>query len=131
MRTKTRTTRAASLLLATTGLLGLTGVTAAHAAVPGGGVQPAQRGYNFALCSNGTYASEAQFTKRGNFTTFVVMPGSCTYLSLNGISSDQVVLYGFRPDGSKFKIATDTFDDADGERIRTLGTPDNNDWTTF
>ncbi|MFD5468329.1 hypothetical protein ACFWIQ_36795 [Kitasatospora sp. NPDC127059] len=130
MRTRIRTIRAGALLLATTGLLGLTGVTAAHASVPGGGVGQAQQGGNFVLCSGGTYSSYAVFTQR-NSATHEVPRGGCTSLSLSGIGNEQVVLYGIRPDGSTFKIATDTFDDADGERIRTLGTPDDNDWTTF
>ncbi|WP_406207982.1 hypothetical protein OH807_35890 [Kitasatospora sp. NBC_01560] len=85
---------------------------------------------NFVLCSNGTYASYAVFPQR-NMATVIVPPGSCVGLSLSGRSSETVVLYGYKPNGSTFKIATDTFDDRDGERIRTLNTPDNDDWTTF
>ncbi|MEU9043023.1 MULTISPECIES: PQQ-binding-like beta-propeller repeat protein [unclassified Kitasatospora] len=40
-----------------------------------------------------------------------------------------MTLFGIRPNGHEFKIATDSFDDADGEHIRTLGTPDHNGWT--
>ncbi|MER7849421.1 hypothetical protein ABTZ03_36415 [Kitasatospora sp. NPDC096077] len=131
MRTRTRAVRSAGLLLAATGLLGLTGATAAHASDMGGGAGGAQQGQqpNFILCSNGSYSSYAVFPKR-NSATHEVPRGGCTYLTLTGISNDQVVLYGIGPNGT-FKIATDTFDDADGEHIRTLGTPDDNDWTTF
>ncbi|MFD7906169.1 hypothetical protein ACFV4F_41535 [Kitasatospora sp. NPDC059722] len=138
------TTRAAGLLFAAAGLVGLTGVTAAQAATvpavpripaqPGVPVTPgipAQPGDNFVLCSGGTYPSYAVFPKRGGFSTHVVAPHQCERLSLTGIGKEQVVLYGLRPDGRSFTIAKDTFDDRDGERIRTLGTPDADDWTTF
>ncbi|MEU8921807.1 hypothetical protein AB0D10_12860 [Kitasatospora sp. NPDC048545] len=86
---------------------------------------------DFTLCSGGTYGSYAVFEKRGNLSTTVVPPGQCIHLDLTGQSNEKVTLFGLRPNGQSFKIATDTFDDADGERVRTLGTPDHDDWTTF
>ncbi|MFD0278114.1 hypothetical protein ACFVHB_29990 [Kitasatospora sp. NPDC127111] len=136
--TTTRAARAAGLLLAA-GLVGLTGATAAHAGdaqpgrpgKPGSGTDTGIPAGNFVLCSHGTYPSYAVFPKRGDMATVVVEPGRCVSLSLSGQSRETVVLYGLKPNREKFKIGTDTFDDRVGERIRTLNTPDNDDWTTF
>ncbi|MGW2250911.1 hypothetical protein ACWCXH_11995 [Kitasatospora sp. NPDC001660] len=141
MRITTRTAGAAGLLLAV-GSVGLAGVTTAQASTPVSNRTPTVAvtpttvptlapGPNFVLCSKGSYSSFAVFPKRGNLATHEVPAGGCTSLQLNGIADEQVVLYGIRPSGAQFRIATDTFDDRDGERIRTLGTPDANDWTTF
>ncbi|MFI6446050.1 hypothetical protein [Kitasatospora sp. NPDC050543] len=140
--TTTRVARTAGVLLAA-GLVGLTGTAAAHAADAQPGRQAAKAGgddtrgslipggANFVLCSNGSYASYAVFPKRGNMATVIATPGNCVGLKLTGESKEKVVLYGIKPNGSSFKIATDTFDDSDGERIQTLNNPGNNDWKTF
>ncbi|MEE1788477.1 hypothetical protein PUR71_37095 [Streptomyces sp. SP17BM10] len=141
MRSTTRTAGAAGLLLAV-GVAGLAGVTTAQASTPVSDRTPRAAatpttvptrapGPNFVLCSKGTYSSYAVFPKRGNMATHEVPAGGCTSLRLDGIADEQVVLYGIGPGGARFRIATDTFDDRDGERIRTLGTPDADDWTTF
>ncbi|MFF7994953.1 hypothetical protein ACFZDG_34920 [Kitasatospora xanthocidica] len=132
-----RSVKATGLLVAA-GLLsavGLVAATAAHAsgsstAAPARPL-PASTGGNFVLCSAGSYASYAVFEKRGDMSTRVVPAGQCVFLDLTGQSNEKVTLFGIRPDGRSFKIATDSFDDAVGERIKTLGTPDRDDWTTF
>ncbi|WP_371493751.1 hypothetical protein OG871_01780 [Kitasatospora sp. NBC_00374] len=127
--TTTRAARTAGLVLAA-GLVGLTGATSARAAdVPAKPAIPA--GANFVLCSFGNYPSYAVFPKRGDMATVIAEPGRCVGLSLSGQSKEKVVLYGIKPNQSSFKIATDTFDDREGERIRTLNTPADNDWQTF
>ncbi|MFB7619372.1 hypothetical protein [Kitasatospora sp. NPDC056181] len=131
--TTTHAVRTVGLLMAT-GLIGLTGATSAHA----GDLDPTEpkqpnipAGKNFVLCSYGNYASYAVFPKRGNMSTAVAESGRCVGVSLSGRGSETVVIYGRKADGSKFKIGTDTFDLPGGERIKTLNTPDNDDWTTF
>ncbi|MFJ9951519.1 hypothetical protein [Kitasatospora sp. NPDC091207] len=140
MRTTKRTAQTAGLAVA--GGLALTacvaalsgGTAAAQGAVPRAGATvtttptPAPA---FMLCSRGTYRSYAVFPKRANLRTATANPGSCISQSLKGQQHEQVVLYGIRPDGSSFKIATDSFDTAEGERVNTLNTPDDNDWETF
>ncbi|MFF1909653.1 hypothetical protein [Kitasatospora sp. NPDC058218] len=142
MRTTKRTAQNAGLALAgglalTACLATLTGGTAAQASqtsVPRAGatatsyptLAPA-----FTLCSRGSYSSYAVFPKRSNLRTATARPGTCISQSLKGGTSEQVVLYGIRPDGSSFKIASDSFDTAEGERVNTLNTPDDNDWETF
>ncbi|MEV7774619.1 hypothetical protein [Kitasatospora sp. NPDC086791] len=137
-----RSVRTTGLLLAA-GLISAVGLAATTAtAAPAPGTpnvvaaratptsKPSPAPY-FSLCSGGTYSSYAVFEKRGNMSTTIVPPGQCVTLDLTGQRNEKVTLFGLRPNGQAFKIATDYFDDADGEHIRTLGTPDRNDWTTF
>ncbi|MGV9264728.1 hypothetical protein ACWDRR_08720 [Kitasatospora sp. NPDC003701] len=140
MRTTKRTAQTAGLAVAAglamaAGVATLSGGTAAaQTSVPRAGatvtttptLAPA-----FTLCSRGSYPSYAVFPKRGNLKTATAQPGTCINQSLKGEQHEQVVLYGKRTDGSSFKIASDTFDTAEGQRVNTLNTPDDNDWETF
>ncbi|MFE6050578.1 hypothetical protein ACFQ6N_07485 [Kitasatospora sp. NPDC056446] len=133
-----RSVRTTGLLIAA-GLITAVGLATAATAAPATGASkgsaalpapaPTVNG-NFTLCSGPNYASFVVFEKR-NSATRIVAPNTCLSLTLTGQSSEKITLWGVRPDGKEFKIATDTFDDAVGERIKTLGTPDENDWTTF
>ncbi|MFF7634547.1 hypothetical protein ACFZB9_15530 [Kitasatospora sp. NPDC008050] len=85
----------------------------------------------FELCSGGTYSSFVVFPQFHNAQSVTLSPGQCAYVaSMTNQGTVRVVIYGIGPNG-KFKIDTDSYDASLPDHIRTLGTPDDNDWTTF
>lgn len=82
---------------------------------------------NFELCAQGNYSTFAQFPDRGGYTTNVVSPGHCLSLSLSGLSTDPIYVYGYQasnaPVITAFSVGSTPFNDNSVLHLGAEGTP--------
>lgn len=111
---RSRAGRGLALTAAVGATLAMTTIGTAQAAAP----------ETLTLCSEGSFASWAEFPERGGLATAEIASGECWDFEVRGDKAEQVLIY---KSGDAEPIGATTYDPATGLGIATIDTPNGPD----